>query len=172
MDFPLLVDRLALTVFAGLLVWAAWSDLRDYIIPNRICLAVAALYPTHVLATGAYGAVPGALAAAAATFAAGFALFAFRVAGGGDVKLMTSVALWAGPSMIADFLLMTGLAGGLLAAWLATRAWRQHAEANPDGTLGIRLLAVRHTKVPYGAAIALGGLYIAAGVPAGMLAGG
>lgn len=166
MDFPLLVDRLALTAFAGLLVWAAWSDLRSYIIPNRICLAIAALFPAHVLATGAFELIPGSLAAAAATFAAGFALFAFRVAGGGDVKLMTAVALWAGPHQILGFLVMTALAGGLLAALLAARAWREHATLHPDGTLGVRIWAIRETKVPYGAAIALGGLYIAAGVPA------
>ena len=166
MEFPLLVDRLTLTLFAGLLVWAAWSDLREYIIPNRICLAIAALYPAHVIASGSPEMVPGALAAAAATFTAGFALFAFRIAGGGDVKLMTAVALWAGPAQIVSFLFMTALAGGLLAAFLAVRAWRHEAEANPDGTLGLRLYAIRGTRVPYGAAIALGGLYIAAGVPA------
>ncbi|MEX2454954.1 MAG: prepilin peptidase [Rhodospirillaceae bacterium] len=165
MDFPLLVDRLALTAFAGLLVWAAWSDLRDFVIPNRISIAIAMLFPAHVLATGAVEIVPGSVAAAAATFAAGFALFAFRVAGGGDVKLMTAVALWAGPSQIAGFLMMTALAGGLLAALLAARAWRAHAAASPDGSLALRVCAIRGTKVPYGAAIALGGLYIAAGVP-------
>lgn len=166
MDFPLLVDRLALTAFAGLLVWAAWSDLRDYIIPNKISLAVAALYPAHIAATGAIELVPGALAASAAVFAAGFALFAFRIAGGGDVKLMTAAALWAGPAQIFEFLFMTALGGGLLAAFLAARAWRQSAEAQPDGTLALRVGAIRDTKVPYGAAIALGGLYIAAGVQA------
>lgn len=164
MDFPLLVDRLALTVFAALLVWAAWSDLRDYIIPNRISIAVAALYPAHIAATGAIEIIPGALAAAAAVFAAGFALFAFRIAGGGDVKLMTAAALWAGPAQIFEFLFMTALGGGLLAAFLAMRAWRQSAEGQPDGALSLRMVAVRDTKVPYGAAIALGGLYIAAGV--------
>ena len=165
MDFTLFADRLTLTLFAGLLVWAAWSDLRSYVIPNRICLAIAALYPAHVLALGSFAPVPGAFAAAAATFAAGFALFAFRVAGGGDVKLMTAVALWAGPTQIVGFLFMTALAGGLLAALLAARAWRHEAEANPDGSVGLRLWAIRGTRVPYGAAIAIGGLYIAAGVP-------
>lgn len=165
MDFPLLVDRLALTAFAGLLVWAAWSDLRDYIIPNRISIAVAAIYPAHIAATGAVDIVPGALASAAAVFAAGFALFAFRIAGGGDVKLMTAAALWAGPAQMFEFLIMTALGGGLLAAFLAARAWRVNMEAQPDGTLAHRIVAIRDTKVPYGAAIALGGLYIAAGVP-------
>ena len=93
MGFPLLVDRLALTAFAGLLVWAAWSDLRDYIIPNRISIAIAALYPAHILATENIHILPGALIMAAVVFAVGFAFFALRIAGGGDVKLMTAAAL-------------------------------------------------------------------------------
>lgn len=164
MDFPLLVDQTALTAFAGLLVWAAWSDLRDFIIPNSICLAIAGLYPAHIVATGALEIVPAGLIAALVTFIAGFALFVFRIAGGGDVKLMTVVALWAGPTRILDFLVITALAGGLLAAFLTARAWRQHAESMPGGSAGLRLIAIRGTKVPYGAAIALGGLYIAAGL--------
>ena len=55
MEFTLFADRLALTVFAGLLVWAAWSDLRDFLIPNRICLAIAMLFPAHVAAAGMEG---------------------------------------------------------------------------------------------------------------------
>lgn len=163
MDFPLLVDRLALTAFAGLLVWAARSDLRDYTIPNRISLAIAGLYPAHILAAGSIDAIPGAVIVATIVFAAGFAFFALRIAGGGDVKLMSATALWAGQTQIIDLLFVTALAGGVLAAGLATRAWRQSAVATPDGTLVLRIGAIRGTKVPYGAAIAAGGLYVAAG---------
>lgn len=163
MDFPLLVDRLALTAFAGLLVWAAWSDLRDYIIPNRISIAIAALYPAHILAAGSVSAIPGALIVASLVFAVGFAFFALRIAGGGDVKLMTAAALWAGQAQIIEFLFVTALAGGVLATVLAMRAWRQSAVSTPDGTFVLRMGAIRDTKVPYGAAIAGGGLYIVAG---------
>ena len=163
MDFPLLVDRLALTAFAGILVWAAWSDLRDYKIPNRICIAIAALYPAHILALGKLDIVPGALVVATVVFAVGFAFFALRIAGGGDVKLMTAAALWAGQDQIIEFLFVTALAGGVLAASLAIRAWRENAVCTPDGSLVLRISAIRDTKVPYGAAIAGGGLYIVAG---------
>ena len=164
MDFPLLVDRLALTAFAGFLVWAAWSDLRDYIIPNRISIAIAALYPAHFLAAGSINSVPGALIVAAIVFTAGFAFFALKIAGGGDVKLMTATALWAGQAQIIQFLFVTALAGGVLAAFLAMRAWRQSAVSMPDGTLVLRIGAIREAKVPYGAAIAAGGLYLVAGL--------
>lgn len=163
MDFPLLVDRLALTAFAGFLVWAAWSDLRDYIIPNRISIAIAALYPAHILAAGTINMVPGGLIAAAIIFAAGFACFALKIAGGGDVKLMTATALWAGQAQIIEFLFVTALAGGFLASFLALRAWRQSVVSAPDGTLVLRIGAIRAAKVPYGAAIGAGGLYLVAG---------
>ena len=163
MDFPLLVDRLALTAFAGLMVWAAWSDLREYVIPNRISLAIAALYPAHILAAGSINLVPGALIVATIVFAAGFAFFALRIAGGGDVKLMTAAALWAGQPQIIEFLFATALAGGVLATVLAMHAWRQSAVSTPDGRLVLRIGAIRDTKVPYGAAIAVGGLYLVAG---------
>lgn len=163
MDFPLLVDRLALTAFAGLLVWAAWSDLRDYIIPNRISLAIAALYPAHILATGAIATIPGSLIVATIVFVIGFAFFALKVAGGGDVKLMTAAALWAGQAQIIEFIFVTALAGGVLASVLAMRAWRQSAVSMPDGTFACRMGAIRTAKVPYGAAIAAGGLYLVAG---------
>ena len=163
MDFPLLVDRLVLTAFAGLLVWAAWSDLRDYTIPNRISLAIAALYPAHILAVGSINMIPGALIVATIVFAVGFAFFALKMAGGGDVKLTTAVALWAGQAQIIEFLFVTALAGGVLAAVLAMRAWRQSAVSAPGGTLVLRMEAIRATAVPYGAAIGAGGLYIVAG---------
>ena len=163
MGFPLLVDRLALTAFAGLLVWAAWSDLRDYIIPNRISIAIAALYPAHILATENIHILPGALIMAAVVFAVGFAFFALRIAGGGDVKLMTAAALWAGQPQIIEFLFVTALSGGVLAAFLAIRAWRENAVCTPEGSLVLRIGAIRDTKVPYGAAIAGGGLYVVAG---------
>ena len=41
---------LAIAAFAGLAGWAAYVDYTRYIIPNRICLAIAALYPLYVIA--------------------------------------------------------------------------------------------------------------------------
>ena len=47
---PLYVQQCVLWCCAGLLGLAAISDLRSYLIPNRICLALAALYPAYLLA--------------------------------------------------------------------------------------------------------------------------
>ena len=46
----LLIQQLALLFCAGLLIWAAVSDIRSYLIPNKIPLALVALYPAYLLA--------------------------------------------------------------------------------------------------------------------------
>lgn len=46
------LDLFAVTLFLGLLGLAVVTDLEAMRIPNRICLAIAALYPVHVLASG------------------------------------------------------------------------------------------------------------------------
>ena len=43
------ISVVALTIFSGLLVWAAVSDFRRYIIPNQVSLGALALYPVYVL---------------------------------------------------------------------------------------------------------------------------
>ena len=149
---------LVVGAFAGLATWAAYSDYARYIIPNRLCLGIAALYPGYVIA--APGAVdwPGALATAAVLLVIGFGLFAMRCSGGGDVKFIAAVGLWAGPQLILTFILVTALAGGAISIVTAARLRFAHSDgvtARP--TLG--QLAAAH--VPYGIAIAVGALYVA-----------
>ena len=64
-------DHLAIFLFLGLLTLAAYSDARQYRIPNRVNLAIAALYPAHVLASDTPIDWTGAVAVAAAVFAVG-----------------------------------------------------------------------------------------------------
>ena len=90
MFIPFSVDHLVIALFLALLCVAAIHDATTYRIPNRVSLAMAALYPAHVLASGADVAWMGALFVAAAVFAAGTVLFAWRVLGGGDVKLLAA----------------------------------------------------------------------------------
>ena len=42
------------------------------------------------------------------------AAFAVGALGGGDVKLLAAVSLFAGPGRLVDFLIITAIAGGLL----------------------------------------------------------
>ena len=149
-----------LIAFASLVGWAAISDFSRFIIPNRICLAIVALYPAHVLAGGAID-WQGAALLAAATFAAGSVLFALRIVGGGDVKFLAAVTLWVGPAQFWPFMIVMALAGGVLAlAYIvATRAWRPLAVRAIGMASGIEQHVLPETlRVPYGIAIAVGGL--------------
>ena len=53
-----LISDLVVYVFIGLLGWAAYSDVLTYRIPNRIVLAILALYPAHPRGSVSVG-IPG-----------------------------------------------------------------------------------------------------------------
>ncbi len=143
-----------LAAFCGVLLIAAASDLRSRRIPNVLCLTGIALYP-FVLLTG-FAPTPwwGGLAVGLAVFAAGAPLFALGAFGGGDVKLVSVAAVWAGPALVAELLLATALAGGALALVGLLRL-----QLEPIGTAppGVGQAAV----LPYGVAIAAGGCWAA-----------
>lgn len=128
--------------FAALLLAGAVQDLRQRRIANLLTAAIAALWPLHVL-LAPFG-VPAiwSLAVAAAALAAGFGLFALGLFGGGDIKMLVAVLLWAGPDGAPLTLLAMALAGGIL---------------------GVAMLAAgRRRSLPYGVAIAAGGFVLAA----------
>jgi prepilin peptidase CpaA len=68
--------------------------------------------------------------------------------GGGDVKLAAALALWFTPAGTVKFLVLMSLAGGVLTLGLV--AW--HRAKRREG----------RPQVPYGVAIAVGGLAILA----------
>ncbi len=147
--------------FIGILVASAWTDIQSYTIPNTFSAAILFLYPVHVMAAPAPVDWAGGLAIGAVSLVVGFVCFALRLFGGGDAKLLAVTGLWAGPKLILDFLMLTALAGGVLAIILYFR-WRV-AQApslrmvlvtRPDGDFGKQ-------PMPYGVAIAAAGLYVA-----------
>jgi prepilin peptidase CpaA len=136
----------------GVLIWAAVSDALWRRIPNYCALAVIGLYVIWAAATGGAGVV-GAVVIAAFLLLFGFALFAFRIWGGGDAKLLASVALFAGAPYLTTFVLVTALAGGAMAVVsLASRPRRALALWNTRGRGDFG------RGVPYGVAIAVGGI--------------
>ncbi|MFZ1108872.1 MAG: prepilin peptidase [Rhodomicrobium sp.] len=105
-------------LFAAPLAAAAISDLRSLRIPNWVSLGLIAGFFAYAWIVG--GAVdPRAhFILAAVAFAAMFCLYVLGWFGGGDVKLMTAVVLWAGPPHAARFVLAVALAGGAIAILL------------------------------------------------------
>jgi len=141
------------TIFLILLAGAAIHDTRERLIPNRYPAAIVLLFvPAAVV--GAVEPWPAHLLVFAIAFGVCLPLFAFGILGGGDAKLLPAAALWAGPQLLAMFLLATAVAGGVIAfAMIARRRLRR---ATPDMADDVRA-----ETVPYGVAIAVGGVPIA-----------
>src|SRR5579863_3894226 len=113
--FHVLPEQVIIVCYLGLLAWAACSDAIEFEIPNLASLGLAILYPLFVLINPQPIDWLWALVVAAVVFAASFQLYAFGRFGGGDVKLLTASALWAGPSLILPMLVVMSLAGGVSA---------------------------------------------------------
>ena len=146
---PLTVQATILALAAGVVTWAAISDLRRSIIPNSANVALFVLWTGWVL-SGAEVHVWYALAIGAGIFLAGAVLFHFGQMGGGDVKFLTVLGIWAGPVEALPFLLQVALAGGLLTmTWIANARFVAPA-------LGRVLHSDTERMVPYGVAIAAG----------------
>jgi prepilin peptidase CpaA len=138
---------------------AAATDLRTRRIPNVLTggLALAAL----VLALSAGLAhFAAALAVAVAVFAFGTLCFAVGVLGGGDVKLITGIALALGYPLALGFVLDTLVCGGLLAlGYLVVRGRLADAAARMRGALfggGRAAIGAGSGRLPYALAIGAG----------------
>jgi len=145
--------------FVLLLIVAAIGDVRRYQISNWLCLALAALYPLHVLASAQPVAWHYGLATGAAAFAVGFVLFRLGLMGGGDGKLLAAVALWSGPAQILPVLLVIALAGGVIALTLGVARF-VHGRVRVASPAGVSA-GILGGRLPYGVAIAGGGIYLA-----------
>lgn len=160
---PLLIAHLlSLATMMGLALASAFSDVKTYRIPNAFSLGLLALYPFFAL-TAPYPTQPLlSLGVMAAVLVVGFAVFSLRLMGGGDVKLMTALSLFAGPALIMDLLLVTAVAGGAISVVMLFRSAR-FALASAFDQVGSRVLrdALLTDVIPYGVAIAAGAVFLA-----------
>jgi prepilin peptidase CpaA len=136
---------------AAALVAAAW-DVRARRVPNALTGALAA---AGVVLAGVTRGLPGAaiaLAILAIMLAAGTVAFRRGWFGGGDVKLIAAGCCGLAPAHAADFLIYTGVCGGLLSLYaLATSQWM--------ATMLITLrLPETGKRLPYAVAVAGGAL--------------
>jgi prepilin peptidase CpaA len=159
----MVISTLILLILAALLALAAVEDARRLVIPNRLPIAIALLFPAYALAAPDAVDVLGSLQFAAISFAAGFVLFVLRIVGGGDAKLFAAVALWAGPPLFASFALVTAVTGAVIAlAMLTIRRFAGSPAPAPSaaGSEAAAVRALRRAELPYGVAIAAGGLAV------------
>jgi prepilin peptidase CpaA len=137
-------------LLAVLLIVAAVIDVRTFTISNRLNLSVALLAPLFWLSIG-LPLWPGvAIQVACGLFVFILLAFAFQAGmmGGGDVKLAAALALWFPPAASLRFLIYMSIAGGVLTLGL----WALHRLRKRVG----------RPQIPYGVAIAIGGLAILA----------
>ncbi|MGO1117737.1 prepilin peptidase [Rhodovibrionaceae bacterium A322] len=189
---PLLV----LAAAAGLFVAAAVSDFQRFIIPNLYNLVLLLLFAAFVFVApleqagliyerfdmdqllAEDSARPelfsweasrwlGHLMVGGVVFVITTVCFAFGFFGGGDAKLFTVAALWAGPKYLTALIVITGAAGGLLALAMLLTAMAARKKLAASATVGSATLSdsqeetsLRKTPVPYGIAIALAALYV------------
>ncbi len=155
----MLIPILFALVFPACLVWAAISDIQSMTIPNHLTIGLGlAFLPVALLChlTLAQFGLHAGLGFAGLAF--GIVLFAFKMMGGGDAKLIGATCLWLGWHGTLAMLLYTALAGGVLTLGLLGArkapiaaitgplpAWvNRHLDPNGD--------------IPYGVAICIGGL--------------
>jgi prepilin peptidase CpaA len=154
---PMLSDALGIAGVAAAvlgLAWAAVSDITRFEIPNRACGLVAAGFALAAIGAPIAWWGPG-LTTGLLGLALGLGLFSRGWLGGGDVKLAAAIALWAGPGRLADFAVVTALAGlGVTAVMLSPLGRRM---PHPPGEVAADF---RH-PMPFGAPLALGGAWVA-----------
>jgi prepilin peptidase CpaA len=85
-----------LALVVVLMLYAALTDLRRYVVGNSVIVALLALFVAHVAISDDRSNLPWTIALAAVMFAVLFFFFARNWVGGADVKLMTVALLWVG----------------------------------------------------------------------------
>ena len=140
-------------LLAGLaiaLLVAAFTDIRRRQIDNWLNAAIAAGAPLYWWASGLslWPDVAWQIGLALASLVVLAILFALRAMGGGDVKLLTALALWIEPTWFLRLLVIMALIGGVLT--LVLGAW--HVARRRKDKLAI----------PYGVAISSAALLVLA----------
>jgi len=142
--------EILLGALAAMLIFAAVVDVRTFTISNRLNLAVALLAPLYWLsiALPVWPGVGVQLAAGGAVFVLLAGAFYAGMMGGGDVKLASALALWFSPGSTLKFLVLMSLGGGVLTIGILALHRARGRTGRPE--------------IPYGVAIAFGGLAILA----------
>jgi len=153
--------EVGLAIYVFPLVMAAISDLHSLRIPNWLTAALAAAFPPVALLFRHNVDWLSHFGAGIAVFAGAAMLFAFGFMGGGDAKLLAATALWTGLGQLLALLVVTALAGGLLALVMILL---QHPVAQASFLATVRRLpsfAQKNTPIPYGIPIAVAGILMA-----------
>ena len=147
-----------------LLLYVATIDVATRLIRNEICLVLALLgvagqldNPTQLVQS---------LISAAILFLLLFMIYQWGQIGGGDVKLLVALAIGLPLTGVIQLLTITALAGGVLALVHLMMRLLPYPKLAPAGSSFVRRVYaierrrnLRHAPLPYGVAIACGGIW-------------
>jgi len=139
-----------LAILAAMLAWIAVVDVKTYTISDRLNAAVALLAPVYWWSAGV-PLWPDAgirLGIGILVFLLFAGAFYINAMGGGDVKLAGALALWFTPFETLKLIVIMSLVGGLLTLVVVAMHRARGKEGRPE--------------VPYGVAIAAGGMWLLA----------
>jgi prepilin peptidase CpaA len=150
-------------LFLALCLFAALHDVNRLTIPNWLNLTIAGLFVPAALVSGLpLEILGGHVLAGALAFVIAIGLFAFRVFGGGDAKMIPAVMLWIGPGAALSFIVTMAMVGGACALVLLVGKRSIPAAAIPGF---MRAPFEGNGGVPYGVAIAAGAVLAGASSP-------
>jgi len=154
------IEYAVLLVFPAAMAFAGAMDLLTMTIPNRISMVLVVVFGIAAVMTGmSWAGVANHIGAGLLMLTIGIGMFALGWLGGGDAKLLAATALWIGFDHLIPYLLLAGIAGGVLAIailmyrsimpplWLARQEWAMRLHAARGG-------------IPYGIALAAAGLHV------------
>lgn len=154
------VALLLLSLLPALVIAAALKDLTSMTIPNWISgLLILGFIPAAWAAGLDLMAVAGHLAVGLVALLVGMGLFAGRIIGGGDAKLMAASALWLGMADASVAAVWIGLFGGLFCVSLILARRNFQPYAISMGGWVSQLLEPKG-DIPYGVAICAGVLMV------------
>ena len=147
-----------------LLLYVATLDIATRLIRNEICLALA------LLGIAGQFAIPMQIAESLITATILFLLllviYQRGIIGGGDVKLLVALAIGLPLVGVIQLLTVTALAGGVLALVHLMMRVLPYPRLAPAGSSFVRRVYaierwrhLRHAPLPYGVAIACGGIW-------------
>jgi prepilin peptidase CpaA len=147
-----------------LLLYVATIDIATRSIRNEICLVLALLGIAGQIASPMQ--VVESLIAATILFLLLIVIYQRGWMGGGDVKLLVALAMGLPLMGVIQLLTITALAGGVLAVVHLTMRLLPYPRLAPAGSSLVRRVYaierwrhLRHAPLPYGVAIACGGIW-------------
>lgn len=161
----LIVYVSALLVAISLGLMAAWSDYRGMVIPNIYSLGIIVAFAFAYMAChlggqpDVFGAPGVHLKVACAVFFITLLMWIVKALGGGDAKLLTAFALWAGLKPIIMLLFVMAVSGFFLATASVLIGQFKPFKTVREGSWIAKAQAGQKV-IPYGIPIVLGAFFM------------